>query len=38
MHSDKYSPEIPIYGNKVIGERDGVLGMNGVPRDPLNNT
>jgi hypothetical protein len=35
MHSDKYSPEIPIYGNKVIGVRDGVLDMHGAPRDPV---
>lgn len=35
MHSDKYSPEIPIYGNKVIGVRDGILDMHGAPRDPV---
>lgn len=35
MHSDKYSPEIPIYGNKVIGVRNGILDMHGLPRDPV---
>jgi hypothetical protein len=35
MHSDKYSPEIPIYGNKVIGVRNGILDMHGAPRDPV---
>ena len=35
MHSDKYSPEIPIYGNKVIGVRNGVLEMHGAPRTPV---
>ncbi len=34
MHSDKYSPEIPIYGNKVIGVRNGILEMHGVKREP----
>ena len=34
MHSNKYSPEIPIYGNKVIGVRNGVLDMHGVKREP----
>jgi len=34
MHGDKKSPEIPIYGNKVIGVRHGVLEMHGVPRSP----
>jgi G8 domain len=35
MHSDQYSPEIPIYGNKVIAVRNGVLDMHGIPRDPV---
>ena len=35
MHSDKYSPEIPIYGNKVIAVRNGVLDMHGARRDPV---
>jgi hypothetical protein len=34
MHSNKESPEIPIYGNKVIGVRHGVLDMHGIPRNP----
>jgi len=33
MHSDKYSPYLPIYGNKVIGVRFGLLEMHGVPRN-----
>ena len=32
MHSDKYSPYLPIYGNKVIGVRFGQLEMHGVTR------
>jgi hypothetical protein len=32
MHSDKFSPYLPIYGNKVIGVRFGQLEMHGVPR------
>lgn len=34
MHGDKQSPEIPIYGNKVIGVRYGTLDMHGVERVP----
>jgi len=34
MHSNKESPEIPIYGNKVIAVRHGVLDIHGVPRVP----
>lgn len=34
MHSDRQSPEIPIYGNKVIGVRNGILDLHGVPRTP----
>lgn len=34
MHSNKQSPEIPIYGNKVIGVRNGILDMHGVKREP----
>jgi hypothetical protein len=34
MHGNKQSPELPIYGNKVIGVRQGVLEMHGVPRTP----
>jgi hypothetical protein len=33
MHSDKYSPYLPIYGNKVIGVRFGLLEMHGIPRN-----
>jgi G8 domain len=32
MHSNKLSPYLPTYGNKVIGVRFGVLEMHGVPR------
>lgn len=32
MHSNKYSPYLPIYGNKVIGVRFGQLEMHGVTR------
>jgi hypothetical protein len=34
MHGDKYTPEIPIYGSKVIAVRNGILEMHGVPRTP----
>ena len=34
MHGEKYSPELPIYGNKVIAVRNGVLDMHGIPRSP----
>jgi len=33
MSSDKYSPYLPIYGNKVIGVRFGTLDMHGIERD-----
>lgn len=33
MHGDRNTPEIPIYGAKVIGVRNGILEMHGVPRD-----
>ena len=32
MHSNKNSPYLPIYGNKVIGVRFGQLEMHGVAR------
>ena len=35
MHSNKQSPEIPIYGNKVIGVRNGILDMHGIARNPV---
>jgi hypothetical protein len=34
LHGNKQSPEIPIYGNKVIAVRHGILDMHGVPRNP----
>lgn len=34
MHGSIESPEIPIYGNKVIAVRHGQLEMHGVPRTP----
>lgn len=34
MHSDRESPELPIYGNKVIAVREGILDMHGVVRTP----
>ena len=35
MHSNRQSPEIPIFGNKVIGVMNGILDMHGVPRNPV---
>ena len=35
LHSDKYTPEIPIYGNKVLAVRNGVLDLHGMPREPV---
>ena len=34
MHGNKQSPEIPLYGNKCIAVRHGVLEMHGIPRTP----
>jgi hypothetical protein len=34
MHGTKQSPEIPIYGNKVIGVSFGTLDLHGVARNP----
>ena len=34
MHSNRSSPELPIFGNKVIAMYDGVLDLHGVPRTP----
>lgn len=34
MHGNKESPEIPIYGNKVIAVRNGILDLHGIPRYP----
>jgi hypothetical protein len=33
MYGDRWSPYLPIYGNKVIGIRFGILDMHGVERD-----
>ena len=35
MHGDKNSETLPIYGNKLIGVRNGVLEMHGKPRTPV---
>ena len=32
MHSSKYDPNLPIFGNKVIGVNYGVLEMHGINR------
>jgi len=34
MHSNRSSPEIPIFGNKVLAMYNGVLDLHGVPRTP----
>ena len=34
MHSFRSSPELPIFGNKVIAMYNVVLDMHGVPRNP----
>ncbi|CDW80878.1 ipt tig domain containing protein [Stylonychia lemnae] len=34
MHSNKESPELPIYGNKCIAVRNSILELHGVPRFP----
>jgi hypothetical protein len=34
MHGDISDPYLPIYGNKVIGVREGVLDMHGIKREP----
>lgn len=34
MHGNRESPELPIYGNKVIAVRNGILDMHGVVRNP----
>ena len=34
MHGAATDPYIPIYGNKVIGLRNGILEMHGVERIP----
>ena len=32
LHGQKYDPSMPLYGNKCIGVRDGILDMHGAPR------
>jgi hypothetical protein len=32
MHGDRYTPELPTYGNKVIAVMDGNLEMHGKPK------
>jgi hypothetical protein len=34
MHSNRSSPELPIFGNKVIAMYNGVLDLHGMPRTP----
>lgn len=34
MYGDVYSPYIPVFGNKVIGVRAGILDMHGAERKP----
>jgi hypothetical protein len=34
MHGTVYSPYLPIYGNKVLAVRFGVLDMHGIERSP----
>lgn len=34
MHGNVSDPYLPLYGNKVIGVRHGVLDMHGVDRNP----
>jgi hypothetical protein len=34
MHGTKYSPQVPVYGNKGIFVRGGTLSMHGMPRTP----
>jgi hypothetical protein len=34
MHGKVSDPYIPVYGNKVLGVRHGVLDMHGVKREP----
>lgn len=34
MHSNRSSPELPIFGNKVIAMYNGLLDIHGIPRNP----
>lgn len=33
MHGDKYTPTLPLFGNKVIACHHGTLDMHGIERD-----
>ena len=33
MHSDRFSPYLPAFGNKVIAVRYGILDMHGIKRN-----
>ena len=35
MHGNKFSEKLPIYGNKVIAVRNGILEMHGKERKPV---
>ena len=34
MWGKRYDPEVPLYGNKVIGLRYGTIDIHGIPRNP----
>jgi hypothetical protein len=34
MHSKRFDPELPVFGNKVIAMYNGILDLHGVPREP----
>lgn len=34
MYGNKFDPELPIFGNKVIGVYNGIIDIHGVPRTP----
>ena len=34
MHSNRSSPELSIFGNKVIAMYNGILDLHGIPRNP----
>ena len=34
MHGSKYSPVLPIFGNKAIGAYGGTVDIHGIPRYP----
>lgn len=35
LHGDRFTPAIPIYGNKVLGVRDGKCNMHGRAKGPI---